>query len=368
MPAMEPIRLPVTSRQRPAPPRALPPLFTADVFDFWASRVSRTWSWNRPLARIVDRRPASRDAVTLVLQPNRHFRGFVAGQHVNVTVEIDGRRLTRPYSPSAPPQRDGRIEITVKAVEGGRVSQHLVTQARVGDVLGLGPAFGAMALPADDAGPLLLLAAGSGITPLMALVRSLPVHPRTAPVTLLYWARNRAELCFVDELRALAAQRTDFRVRFLLTRETAEATDEGEGRLDAAHVGADGDAAHVFACGPAGFVDQARALLAAGAKAFIAEAFTPPVFANDDTGTVAVTLSRSGRTLTLPRGQALLAALEAEGVVPDSGCRMGICNTCACGKRSGATRHLGSGVIDNEPASALRLCVHAATSDLELDL
>jgi ferredoxin-NADP reductase len=364
---MEPIRLPATARQRAAPPRPLPPLFTADVFDFWASRLSRTWSWDRPLARIVETRAASSDAVTLVLQPNRHFRGVLPGQHVNVTVEVDGRRLTRSYSPSAPRGSDGRLEITVKAVDGGRVSRHLAGSAKVGDVLELGRAFGAMALPADDGHPLLLLAAGSGITPLMAMIRSLPAATRAAPVTLLYWARTRAQLCFVDELRALAASRGDFTVRFLLTGERADARDEGEGRLGAAHAGTGNDA-HVFACGPAGFVEQARALLESGAKTFLAEAFTPPVFASDDTGTVAVTLSRSGRTLTLPRGTALLAALEAEGVAPESGCRMGICNTCACGKRSGATRHLGSGVIDNEPASALRLCVHAAASDLELDL
>jgi len=365
----QPIRLPVTSRQRPAARRPLPKLFSPAVFDFWASRLSRTWSWNRPLARIVARHAASADAVTLVLQPNRHFRGFAAGQHVNVTVEIDGRRLTRSYSPSAPPQPDGRIEITVKAVDGGRVSRLLCTQARPGDVLELGPAFGSMALPDDEAGPLLLLAAGSGITPLMAMIRALPDRERAAPVTLLYWARTRAQRCFVDELRALAATRGDFAVRFLLTGEAAEAADEGEGRICEAQVrdwlGTD---ALVFACGPGGFVDQATALLATATKAFAAEAFTPPVFTSDDTGTVSVTLTRSARTLTLPRGQALLAALEAEGVVPESGCRMGICNTCACGKRSGATRHLGSGVIDNEPASALRLCVHSATSDLELDL
>jgi ferredoxin-NADP reductase len=366
---MEPIRLPVTSRQRPTAPRPPPPLFTADVFDFWASRVSRTWSWNRPLARVVARRAASSDAVTLELQPNRHFRGFRAGQHVNVTVEVDGRRLTRSYSPSAPPRADGRLEITVKAVDGGRVSRHLCDAVRVGDVLGLGPAFGALALPTNDAAPVLLLAAGSGITPLLAMLRALPDARRAAPVALLYWARTRAQLCFADELRALAARRDDFTVRFVLTGEHACAADEGEGRLAVDHVGGRlGGDTNVIACGPDGFVEQARTLLAAKAGAFTAESFTPPVFASDDTGTVAVTLARSGRTLELPRAKALLAALEAEGVVPESGCRMGICNTCACGKAAGSTRHLVSGDLENEPVSALRLCVHAATSDLVLDL
>ena len=81
-----------------------------------------------------------------------------------------------------------------------------------------------------------------------------------------------------------------------------------------------------------------------------------------------VELARSGRILTLPRGVPLLAALEAEGVKPKSGCRMGLCNTCACGKRAGTTRHLLDGLEDAEPATALRLCVAVPRTDLVLDL
>ena len=321
------------------------------------------------MARIVEREQAAANAVTLVLQPNRHWHGFTAGQHVNVTVEIDGRRLTRSYSLSAPPRADGRLEITVKAVDGGRVSAALCRDAKVGDVLGLGPAFGELALPLSPADPLLLLAAGSGITPMMAMLRALAQQERRTPATLLYWARTREELCFVDELRALAARNDHLTVRFLLTREATQAADEGEGRIDAAQVAPfRSDATHVFACGPDGFVEQARALLASTTKSFAAEAFSPPAMVASETGTVAVTLARSGRTLQVARGQSLLTALEAAGVAPKSGCRMGICNTCACGKRSGTTRHLRTGDTEHEAVSALRVCVNSATTDLVLDL
>ena len=328
---------------------------TAAIFDFWASRVSRTWAWERPLARIVGRQAASADAVTLVLRPNRHFGGLVAGQHVSLGVEIDGRRVTRSYSPSPAP--GGRLEITVKKMDGGRVSQHLCRDARVGDVLDIGPAFGAMQLPASPDTPLVLLAAGSGITPMLALLREAVSRGQRAPVTLLYWARARDQFCFVDELRAMPSPVS---VHFL-------ATGEGESRIDAARLAPLLDeATQVFACGPAGFVERARTL--AGDRPFLGEAFSMPVVPTEDTGTVAVTLARSGRTLHLPRGQALLPALEAEGLKPAYGCRMGICNTCACGKSAGATRHLPSGDIEREPVSALRLCINAATTDLVLDL
>ena len=360
----------------PKRPRGLRRLIHAcvapSVFDFWAQRLDRTWTWDRPLARIVERRPESRDAVTLVLRPNRHFRGFRAGQHINVSAEIDGASVTRSYSLSDAPRADGLLAITVRRVEGGKLSRRLFDSACVGDVLHIGPAFGEMTWPqAHDAG-WLLLAAGSGITPLMALVREHASRAMPAPLTLLYWARTREELCFADELLALADAHPDFAVHCLLTRETDNEGDVAPaGRLDAAQLAAlvpDAAQRRVYACGPSGFVDTARALLDGNARSFNAEAFTPPTRSFDDSGEAVVTLQRSGRTLTVPRGQSLLKALEARGLKPASGCRMGICNTCACGKSAGATRDLATGEIRTEPASALRLCISAAAGDIELDL
>lgn len=364
---------------RPAPSRnegpfrrLARPWVSPGVFDFWASRLHPTWSWERPLARIVERRAESADAVTLVLRPNRHWGGSRPGQHLNLSAEIDGVRVTRSYSPTGLPGRDGRIAITVKAVADGKLSRHLCQQARVDDVLELGPAFGEMSLdPAAADAPRLFLAAGSGITPLIALTRELVARGMPAPLTLLYWARRREQLCFVDELRDYAAAHPHFVVRFLLTGDAASAADEGQGRIDASLLAAsvaDLPQRQVYACGPGGFVDQARELLAAQARSFQAEAFSPPPRSVETQGTVQLTLAASGRSLTVARGQSLLSALEAQGIKPASGCRMGICNTCACGKRSGSTLHLHTGDVQHEPVSALRLCVNSATNDLVLDL
>jgi stearoyl-CoA 9-desaturase NADPH oxidoreductase len=237
-------------------------------------------------------------------------------------------------------------------------------------VVQLGQAFGDMALPSHPHQPVLLLAGGSGITPLMAMLRALAARPLPAPLTLLYSARTRAELCFVDELRALAAAQPNFRVRFFLTRDAAQAPDEHAGRIDASAFAAliDAPAAQrVFACGPHAFVEHARALTHA-ATSFQAEAFTPAPRTHEDHGVATLTLARSGRTVEVARGTSLLEALEGAGLRPAHGCRMGICNTCACGKRSGSVRHLPSGALAHEPASALKLCIHAAAGDLVLDL
>jgi len=350
----------------PKPPRlqrAVRRAVSPALFDFWATRFNPLWTLEQPMARLLSRTPAGRDAVTLVLRPNRHWRGMLPGQHVNVGVEIEGRRLVRSYSPT--PLDDGTLAITVKAMPGGLVSGHLASKARIGDVVTLGQAFGEMTLaaPRDD---LLLLAAGSGITPMRALVRSLAAQGMPVKVDLMYWARQRDELCFVDELQALAAAHPRLRVRTLLTRDESH-PDE---RIDAIALTSVDDLAsrRVLACGPGGFVQAARARLEGGVARFDAEAFSAPALVDGEEGEVQVLLARSGRTLTLARGQSLLEGLEAQGLRPAHGCRMGICNTCVCGRESGTVRHTLTGAHNGEPSTQVRLCVSAPSTDLVLDL
>ncbi|NDK37679.1 ferredoxin reductase [Pseudoxanthomonas gei] len=359
-----------------APPRnrlkrVLQPLVSPQVFDFWASQVNPAWSWERPLGRIVRRHAETADSVTLWIRPNRHWNGARPGQHLNISAQIDGVRVTRSYSLTSAYPVQGCVSITIKGIEGGRLSQYLHKRARVGDVLDLGQAFGDMILPATPVGSWLFLAAGSGITPLMAMVRAMEQQGMPVPLTLVYWARTRGEFCFADELRALAARHANFNVRFALTREDGIADDETTGRISELHLDELVDnleSRQVFACGPGGFVDSARSLLESRTQSFQAEAFTPLPQVVQEGGEVQVTLAASGRTLTLPRGTSLLKALEAEGLRPPSGCRMGICNTCACGKSAGATRNLNTGELAGEPVSALKLCINSAVTDLVLDL
>jgi len=344
---------------------ATPPLipwFKEGFFDFWSTRVHPLWTLRRPLVRLVARSPASADAVTLQLQPNRHFGGMRAGQHLNLGVEVDGRLCTRSYSPTL--LGNGHLAITVKAIPGGKVSQHLARSAVVGEVFSIGAAFGEMTLaPAPQR--LLLLAAGSGITPMRALLRQLDAQPLAAPVDLVYWARRREELCFLDELQAMAVRQSGFRLHLALTREAAPAA-----RVDGFDFSSFDQlaTARVLACGPAGFVEAARARLAPHVACFEGEAFSLPVLPEVEQGSVQVELLRSGRRLSIARGTSLLAALEAEGLQPASGCRMGLCNTCVCTKVSGITRHTLTGEHANEPSTPLKLCVNSASTDLTLEL
>ncbi|PPU63923.1 hypothetical protein XcodCFBP4690_11015 [Xanthomonas codiaei] len=354
---------PTPKSKSPLAARLARRLVSPQLFDFWATRINPLWTLERPMARLVERHAASRDAVTLVLQPNGHWQGLQAGQHVSLGVEIDGRRLLRSYSPTV--LDEGRLAITVKTIQGGQVSGYLAHQAALGTVVSLDPAFGDMLLPASPT-PLLLLAAGSGITPMRALLRAAAQAGMPADVDLLYWVRAREDACFLDEFHALAAAHPRLRVSLLTTREGAapaarvdtHALDEIAGL----------SRRHVMACGPGGFVQAARARLEGRVAAFQAEAFSVPALEESEAGQVQVQLSRSGRTLSLSRGQSLLEGLEAQGLRPKHGCRMGICNSCACARQAGTTRHLLTGERSNEPTAQVRLCISAPSTDLILDL
>jgi ferredoxin-NADP reductase len=350
------------------------PLVKPSVFDFWVGHLNPAWSWDCPLARVVARRIEAQGTVTLDLKANRHCAAIQPGQHVNVSAEVNGRRITRSYSPTQVSRSGKHLSITVKQVDGGKLSMHLCHHAQVGDALEIGPAFGEMGLATTSQdGPLLFLAAGSGITPLISLARALDETGLQQALTLVYWARTRAELCFVHELRALAERQPLFQVHFVLTQEAQRLSGEHGERLNAellATLVPDLARRRVYACGPAGFVDTARQLSLGQARSFVGEAFTPPPARaiSDATGTVQIKLALSGRTLNVPAGEALLPALEAQGLQLPSGCRMGICNTCSCPKASGTTQHLHTGDIEEVPTTALRLCVSRACTDLTLDL
>lgn len=357
----------------------LAPAVNPRVFDFWAQRLNPVWSWSQPLARVVARRAENPDTVTLTLAPNRHVGGFQPGQHINLSAEVQGRRVTRSYSLTGVPRADRLLTITVQRVPGGVLSNHLVERTRVGDVLGLGPAFGNLVLPRQPQGAWLFLAAGSGITPLMGLTRSLAAQGMPCALTLLYWVRHRDALCFRQELDALATRHPGFRWQPIVTDE-APRPGEAHGLIHAEQLASlvpDLSSRQAMACGPGGFVTAAQALVQPLARSFQAEGFTPPPISapsagSDPARTVQVTLQRSGRILDVCTHTPLLEALEAHGLNPPSGCRMGICHSCSCTRLSGSTREARvpatPALEDSEAGRAVRLCVSHACCDLTLDL
>jgi ferredoxin-NADP reductase len=162
------------------------------------------------------------DTKTFVLRPNRNWPGFRAGQHVGVEVEIDGVRHQRRYSLSSAPSARRVIAITVKRQPGGKVSPWLHDRVRAGDVVGLEPPAGTFTLPTPLPERLLMVSAGSGITPVMAMLRDLAASP-ALDVVFVHVARRPDDAIFAAELARLASSRPGLTVHHTI-RPSADAS------------------------------------------------------------------------------------------------------------------------------------------------
>ncbi|MGA9375487.1 MAG: iron-sulfur cluster-binding domain-containing protein [Mycobacterium sp.] len=326
--------------------------------DRYTEIVDPTWTRGHARARVVAVRRQTSRSVTLTLQPNRAFAGFRAGQHINLSVEIDGRRRTRCYSPASA-EGSPLIELTIGRHDGGLVSTYLCDHAKSGMVVGLDAVGGDFVMPAIRPRRILFVSGGSGITPVLSMLRTLRAEGFTGEAAFIHYARTAEEACYRGELDALRG----VRVLNGYTRDSAGS--DLEGRFGHAHLSAalaDPDA--VFVCGPPALVAAVRELRP---DAF-SESFVPPQFvmpAESSGGTV--TFADSNVEVT-DDGQSLLVQAEAAGLAPESGCRMGICHSCTRPKKSGVVRNLITGAVSTADGEDIQICVTAPVGDVVVNL
>lgn len=337
-----------------------------DFVDFWCEELGLLHRQQGYVARVLQRRPETENCISLWLQPARSYPGFKPGQHINLSRNCNGRRITRSYSPSQPAEPGSPFRITVQQVDGGLMSSALCQQTRPGDFLEISPGFGEFKLP--EAAPLLLLAGGSGLTPLAALfhqaAQSLSAGHTLAPVVLLHWSREDSQTLFADELNGLADSLPTLQYRAIKTPRDQKRLNPEDFQLEGFPL----DKATVFACGPDGFVRSTQERLGEHCKHFVTESFRPlsqPVVPSS-TEQVSVHLKRQNKTLLLSPELTLLDALEQAGEHPDYGCRRGICHTCSCEKLQGQTLSI-EGRSHSEPGT-IQLCTQRPSTDLILDL
>src|SRR5205085_4070621 len=188
-------------------------LFTPLLPDDYLELINPLWSTRELRGRIecVERRTA--DAATVVIRPGWEWPGHRPGQYVRLGVEVDGVHHWRAYSlTSDPERRDGRIAVTPKLVEGGKVSPFLLRRARPGTVVRLGGVEGTFVLPEPAPRRLLFISAGSGITPIMSMLRSLARHQGLADAVHVHCERSAEKIIFAPELGALAREHHGYRL------------------------------------------------------------------------------------------------------------------------------------------------------------
>jgi ferredoxin-NADP reductase len=224
-------------------------------------RVPVTWR----VATVAELRPETSHATTLVLEVPE-WPGHLAGQHVDVRLTAeDGYQAERSYSIASAPE-DPKLAVTVERIDDGEVSLYLTDEVRPGDQFELrGPIGGYFTWQVADGGPLVLLAGGSGLIPLMAMLRHRANAGSTVEAHILVSAREWSDVLYRDELDRHGQDGVD--VRYTLTRRQPDGWIGGLGRVDAEmlrQVEADaGRQPRLYVCGPTGFVEHVAELLVA---------------------------------------------------------------------------------------------------------
>ncbi len=352
----------------------------ADLFA-WPLRVSHylelanpLWSSHALRARVIAVRDETADARTVVLRPGRGWRAHRAGQFVPVTVTVAGRRHVRTYSIStAPGTPSDVIAITVKAIAGGVVSNHLVRAIVPGDYVTLGLPQGEFVLPESVPVRPLFLTAGSGITPVMAMLRDRAAAGALDDAVHVHWAPRADEVIFADELARLSDEHAGYALHVVTTRDAAEQGDESR-HFSAASLDAlcpDWRQRDAYVCGPRSLIDAvSRHWSASGlAPRLRVERFQAALA--DQPADVAggrVRFRRSDVAVDADGATNLLRVAEAAGLNPAHGCRMGICHTCTATLVAGAVRDVRDNRLTCDPGVKVQICVSAAAGACELDL
>lgn len=345
--------------------------------------ASRGWWAGERAFRVASRRHEAEDVLALGLAPvdGGLLPDFLPGQHVQVTEPETG--LARSYSLTGAHDNPAEFEIAVRRIgaggEGmppGRMSTRLHALAP-GSIVTLQPPAGIFTPPLTGNRPVILVAAGIGITPFIgyldALARGAP-ELRPPSVELVYICRNGAEQPFGDWLRKIAARIPELRIIRAFTRPRSEERPSQDydhaGRPDVAALGLAPAARRPLAylCGPDGFVADTKAtLVGTGVPGFdiFSEVFVSQIEVPSNLAPRRIVLERSGRSFEWSaQAGSLLDAAEAAGLSLPSGCRSGQCESCRVRVVSGSASHLSP--YDGESDDCLTCCA-VPLSDLVLD-
>jgi stearoyl-CoA 9-desaturase NADPH oxidoreductase len=343
--------------------------FTSPLLpDDYLELINPLWSTRELRGRIERVERETPDAVTVLIKPGWDWPGHRPGQYVRLGIEVDGIHHWRAYSLTSDPERaDGCIAITPKLVQGGKVSPFLFGRVKPGAIVRLGGVEGTFVLPDPLPKRLLLISAGSGITPIMSMLRSLARDGGLKDVVHVHSARTADGVIFGRELRELDAGNRGYRLHERITGE--------RGRVTAAELDdlcVDWREREAFLCGPAGLLEAMSERWSSDGDAGLlhVEHFQPDAHVGDgERGQGGVIRFCSSDIEASSDGeQPILLAGEDAGATLPFGCRMGICHTCVGRLRSGRVRDLRTGRVHGQSGEMLQTCVNAPEGAVEIDL
>ena len=347
--------------------RAARVFFTPLLPDDYLELIDPLWSSRELRGRVESIAHETADAVTVTIRPGWVWEGHEPGQYLRVGVVVDGVHHWRAYSITSDPGRpDGFISITPKLVDTGKVSPYLVRAARPGAIVRLGGVEGTFTLPDAPPERLLFVSAGSGITPIMSMVRDLARRGALRDVRHLHSARTADGVIFGDQLRALAGRYPGYRLHVQLTGESGRLAPEDLNRLCP-----DWREREAFLSGPGAMLDAMTAHWERqGDPSRLHMERFQPVIGGDAAGGEGGPISflASGLEGESDGGTPILVAGEEAGAALPFGCRMGICHTCVGRLCYGRVRDLRTGKVSGSEGEMIRTCINAPEGPVEIDL
>jgi ferredoxin-NADP reductase len=322
-------------------------------------------------ARVVSATPETADTKTFVLRPANRWQGFRAGQHIALTLDINGVRHTRTFSLSSTPaqwRKNGAVSVTIKRIKGGLVTGWMHDCLSAGDTISVSEAFGEFDLPAD-AEPAVYIVGGSGITPVLSHLETMAADGFHAPVTLLYYVRTRQDVIASERLNALADQWPALNLQIFTTDEPGTGKRLSDQHLD----GVPGvNARRCYLCGPEGLMDLASDLLhrrnVPQERIHCTRFGAPTVELDANALGGQVQFATSGKQAESLGDASLLDIAEASGLSPKHGCRMGICHQCSCRKTSGTVVNRLTGKTSGNGEETIQICVSVPAGAVSIDL
>ena len=348
--------------------KALSSLSSPLLPDDYLELVNPLWSTRELRGRIEEVRRETDRAATIVIKPGHRWPGHKPGQYVRIGIDIDGVRHWRAYSLTSDPYRaDGLISITPKKVDEGKVSPYLVGEAKPGTIVSLSKIEGAFVLSDPPPASLLFVSAGSGVTPIMSMLRHLDHYDQLSDAVLLHSARRADEVIFGPELRALADKRAGFRLHEQVTGEHGRI-----GPADLERLCPDWREREVYISGPNDMLDAFTEHFereADGARLHM-ERFQPKLGLGEHGAGEGgpIKFLASGREAQSDGKTPILVAGEEQGLDLPFGCREGICHTCVGELRSGRVRDLRNGEVYGQQGEVIRTCISAPEGPVEIDL
>src|SRR4051794_2259864 len=343
-------------------------LFTPLVPDDYLELINPLWSTEELRGRIERIVDETDDARTILIKPGWAWPGHEPGQYLRVGVVVNGVHHWRAYSLTSEPGRpDGCIAITPKLVEEGKVSPYFARHAKPGQIVRLGGVEGTFTLPEELPDKFLFISAGSGITPIMSMLRDLARRDALDDAVLLHSARHEGDVIFGRELRRLAERHPGFRLHEQHTKTAGRMTPADLDRLCS-----DWREREAFLSGPRELLD---ALIAHGdehgdSDRLHLERFQPEIDDSDaergEGGTIR--FCESHTNAESDGSQPILVAGEEAGLELPFGCRQGICHTCVGELRSGQIRDLRTGKVSGSPGEIVRTCINAPEGPIEIAL